>query len=166
MRSASSSGIGCTARNALRQVLALDELHDQGAHVLRLFDAVNGGDVRMIERGEHFRFALKARESIGIGRQRRRKNLERDLTLELGVSRPVDLTHSAFANWRGDFVDADSSAGGQTHVWAAEYTESLESAIYLIDCRAAAGAEQPARGSSRSDLVSARERAASALHSS
>jgi hypothetical protein len=33
----------------------------------------------MIQGGEHFRFALKTREPIGIDRERRRQDLDRDL---------------------------------------------------------------------------------------
>ena len=69
----------------------------------------------MIERGQHFGFALKARETLGIRRERGRKNLDGDLAFELRVRRPIDLTHPAFANQRGDFVDTKAGAGRQGH---------------------------------------------------
>ena len=78
------------------------------------------GDVRMIQRGEHFRFALKARESIGIGRQRRGQDLDRDLALQLRVGRPIHLAHAAFADLRGDFVDAETGAGDEGQ-WCRDY---------------------------------------------
>ena len=56
------------------------------------------GDVGMIQRGEHFRFALKPREPIVVGRERGRQNLDGDLAFELRVRRAVDLAHSAFAD--------------------------------------------------------------------
>ena len=68
----------------------------------------------MIQRGEYFRFALKARESVVIGRHCRRQDLDRDLALQLRVGRPVDLSHAAFANLRGDFVDAETRAGDES----------------------------------------------------
>ena len=37
------------ARNALRQILALDQLHDQGTHAAGLLKPVDVRDVRMIE---------------------------------------------------------------------------------------------------------------------
>src|SRR5258706_15580199 len=74
----------------------------------------------MIQRGEYFRFALKARESVVIGRQCRRQDLDRDLALQLRVCRPVDLSHAAFANLRGDFVDAEARAGDESQ-WCGEY---------------------------------------------
>ncbi len=71
------------------------------------------GDVRMIQRGEDFGFALKTREPIGISGERWRQDLDRDLTLQLGVGRPIHLPHPAFADLRGDFVDAEASAGSK-----------------------------------------------------
>ena len=64
--SASSSGSGplrrCARRaSALRPAPA--PARDAAVDVL---DAVDRGDVRMIERGEHLRFALEAREAVGI----------------------------------------------------------------------------------------------------
>ena len=56
-----------------RQILALDQLHhERGDAAGCLLEAVDRGDVRMVQRGEHFGFALKAREPIGVGRDRRR----------------------------------------------------------------------------------------------
>src|SRR6186713_2459242 len=40
---------------SLRQILAGHELHDQGDHAIRLFQAVDRRDVWMIERGENLR---------------------------------------------------------------------------------------------------------------
>src|SRR5258706_14989730 len=74
----------------------------------------------MIQRGEYFRFALKPRESVVIGRQCRGQDLDRDLALQLRVCRPVDLSHAAFANLSGDFVDAEARAGDQSQ-WCGEY---------------------------------------------
>ena len=54
------------ARDALRRVVALDEFHHERGHAAAFFEAVDGGDVRMIQRGEDFRFALEPREPIGI----------------------------------------------------------------------------------------------------
>ena len=40
---------------------ALDDLHDDDLSGADAFEAVNGRDVRMIERGEHLRFAGESR---------------------------------------------------------------------------------------------------------
>ena len=55
------------AREPLGEVLALDQLHDEGADAARLLEAVDRGDVRVLERGEHLRLALEAREALGVG---------------------------------------------------------------------------------------------------
>ena len=70
----------------------------------------------MIQRGEDFGFALKTREPFRIRRDCGRQNLERDLSLQLGVRRAEHLPHAAFADLSGDLVDAETSAGseGQT----------------------------------------------------
>jgi hypothetical protein len=49
----------------------------------------------MIQGREDFRFALKARQSVEVRRQRRREDLDGDLTLQLCVRRAIDLAHPA-----------------------------------------------------------------------
>ena len=68
---ASSSGIGPRAMRSAR-VLAVDELHDERRTPSGLFEAVDVGDVGMIQRGEDLRFALKARKPVGVVRERGR----------------------------------------------------------------------------------------------
>ena len=84
------------------------------------------GDVRMVQRREHFRFALKPREPIGIGRERRRQNLDRDLAFELRVRRAIDLPHAARADRGGDFIDAETGAGSEGQGWR-DYTGRTDS---------------------------------------
>ena len=66
--SASSSGMAPRAQ-PLRQILALDELHHEGLDAVGVLQPVDGGDVRMIQRGEDFRFALEPAPA-GPGRPR------------------------------------------------------------------------------------------------
>jgi hypothetical protein len=80
MGRASSTGIAPRC-DALRQILALDEFHHERTRVLRLFDSVDGGNVGMVQGGEDFRFALKTRQPVGVSCQRRRQDLDGDLTL-------------------------------------------------------------------------------------
>ena len=84
---------------------------------LAFFEAVDRGDVRMVERREDFGFALEAREPVGVGRERRRQDLDRDLALQLRVGRAIDLAHAAFADLRGDLVDAEARAGSEGQRW-------------------------------------------------
>ena len=73
----------------------------------------------MVQRCEHFGFTLEPREPIMISSQRRRENLDGDLAFEPGVGGPEHPSHSAFADLRGDFVDAEACAGreGQRLRW-------------------------------------------------
>src|SRR5450759_2759487 len=80
-----------------------------------VFEPVDVADVRMVERRQHLRFTAQARESIGIGGERVRQNLQRDVAIELGIPRAVDLAHAARANERQDFVYAETGAGCEGH---------------------------------------------------
>ena len=67
--SASSSGSGPRAI-ARGEVLALDQLHDEGARAAGLLEPVDLRDVRVVERGERLRLALEARQALGIAPRR------------------------------------------------------------------------------------------------
>ena len=64
----------------------------------RLLDAVDGGDVGMIQRGEDLGFALEARQPIGVVRERFGQDLDRDVAIQLRVARAIDLAHPACAD--------------------------------------------------------------------
>ena len=76
-----------------------------------LLEPVNRGDVRMIQRRERLRLALEPRQAFGVGGERVRQDLDRDLAAERRVRRPIHLAHPAFADRRGDFVGAEPGAG-------------------------------------------------------
>ena len=122
--SASSSGIG-PARDPLRQVVAFDQLHHERADAIRFFETVDGGDVRMIQRGEQLRFALKRASRSGSLRERVGQNLERDVALQSRVAGAIHLAHAARAERRNDFVRAESSAGIERHSQA-DYSREAE----------------------------------------
>ena len=109
-------------RNALRKRRAFDQLHHESLHAVGVLEPVDRGDVRMIQRGEDLRFALKARQAVGVGCERRGEDLDRDLTLQLRVRRPIDLPHSTHAELRGDFVDAEAGAGREGQAIFVDYT--------------------------------------------
>ena len=109
MGSASSSGIA-PLRDALRQILALDELHHERVHAAGLLEPIDRRDVGMIQRRERLRLALEPRQAVGVRRERVRQDLDRDLAAERRVRRPIHLPHAAFADRRGDFVDAEPGA--------------------------------------------------------
>ncbi len=89
---------------ALVQVLALHHLHDEKPRALGLLDAVDRGDVRVFELGEHLGFALEPHHLVGVADEMRGQNLDRHLALEVLVVGAEDLAHAAFAELRGDPV--------------------------------------------------------------
>ena len=70
-------------------------------------------EVGVIQRGQRLRFACEARQPIGVIGKRVRQTLEGNIAIESGVARPPYLPHPAFAEGRGDLVDAESGAGGE-----------------------------------------------------
>ena len=69
----------------------------------------------MVERSEHLGFALEASEIVGILREGGGEDFEGHVAVELGVAGPVDFAHAASAEGSGDFVGAESGAGGEGH---------------------------------------------------
>src|SRR4029434_10668964 len=93
----------------------VDHVHHDRADAIRLFEAVDGGDVRMTQRGERLRFPLETHQAIGIGGEEFGQDLERNIATEPGVACLVDLPHAARAERREDFVRAKSCAGSEGH---------------------------------------------------
>jgi hypothetical protein len=69
----------------------------------------------MIERGEHLRLALQAREPFRIVRKALGQDLQRHLALQPRVARPIHFTHAADAELRNDFVRADPYPRNKRH---------------------------------------------------
>ena len=104
------------ARDSLRQILALDELHDQRPDAAAFLEAIQVRDVGMVQRREGLRFAREPGEPIGIVGEDLGKDLQRHVTIQPGVAGPEHLSHPAFADRSGDFVDAETGAGIESQV--------------------------------------------------
>ena len=78
-----------------------------------LLEAINGGDVRMIQRGEEVCFALKPGNPVRIVDEAVRDHLDGDVAIQLRVARFVDFAHPARADGRVDLVRAEAGAGGE-----------------------------------------------------
>ena len=83
---------------------ALDQLEDQRVGAVRLLEAEDRPDVGMVDRCEHLGFALEPGEAVRIERETVGENLERDVPIQRGITGVIHLAHSAFANFRDDFV--------------------------------------------------------------
>ena len=99
-----------TGRKPIGQRRPLDELHHQRVGFTGIFQAVYGRYFWMVERREELRFTLEACQAIGIGRECVRKNLQRDITIELRVVRPIHLAHSAGTEQASNLVRAEPRA--------------------------------------------------------
>ena len=69
----------------------------------------------MIQRREHFGFALKARQAIGIVRESGWQNLDGDVALQARVTRAIHLAHAAGAEHRVDFVRTETRTAFERH---------------------------------------------------
>ena len=90
--------------------LAGRELHHEEALAVALLETVDAGDARVGQRREHARLALEAREPLGVAREARGQQLERDVAAELRVLGAEDLAHAAGAELGRDLVVGDRGA--------------------------------------------------------
>ena len=106
--------------DALGEGRPLDQLEDQHRRAARVLQAIDRPDVRVIEGRQHLRLPPEARQALGIRAVELGQDLQRDVAVELGVARPIDLAHAARAEGRLDLVGAEAGAGGEGHL-AAEH---------------------------------------------
>ncbi len=67
----------------------------------------------MVQRGQDFGLTLKPCQPLRVSRESFGEDLERHLTLELGIGGLVDLSHAALADEGGDVVMAEPGADGE-----------------------------------------------------
>jgi hypothetical protein len=103
------------APQPLRQVVALDKFHHEGLDALGVLQPVDGRDVRMIERGEDFRFALEPRDAFRVSRERLGEDFDRDVAIEPRVARPIHFAHPARPDSGENLVRTEARASGQWH---------------------------------------------------
>jgi hypothetical protein len=80
---------------------------------VRLLQPVDVRDVRMVQGGEDFGFALEACQALGVSRHRLWQHLDGDLALQVGVGGAIDLAHAACAEGGQDLIRAEARAGAQ-----------------------------------------------------
>jgi hypothetical protein len=94
------------------RLLAFDEFHHDGV----LFEAVDLGDVGMIERGQHLGLPLEARHVIGVLGQRGGQNFEGHVAVESLIAGAVHLAHASLAEGPHDLIRAEFVAWGKWHM--------------------------------------------------
>ena len=80
-----------------RQVLAVDELHDDERPARVLAVVVDGDDVRVVERGGGLGLLAETRGEVGVAQVLGTEQLEGDVAAEPGVVGAVDGRHPAAA---------------------------------------------------------------------
>ena len=91
----------------IRERRAFDEFEDQRAQTIGFFKSIDAADVRMIQRGEHARFAREAGTTLRIRCEMRRQEFEGDVTAELAVVRAKHLAHTPCAKRSEDPVGTE-----------------------------------------------------------
>ena len=67
----------------IRQRLALDELEHERGHAVDVLEAVDRGDVRVVQRRQDLRFAFEAGEPLRIPSESNGQDLDRHLAAQL-----------------------------------------------------------------------------------
>jgi len=93
-----------------REILTLDQLHHERRDAVALLQAVDRGDVRVIERREHFGLALEPRQPVRVTGHHGGEHLDCDRPLQVAVGRAIDLPHTPRTDLRGDFVGTEVRA--------------------------------------------------------
>src|SRR6266403_1454472 len=104
-----------TLLQALRQRLAFETFHDEVVCSVLMANVVQHADVRVIQAGNGFGFALETLLANGIIRELRRQDLDGDRAVEPRVPRAENFAHSARAQRRHDFIRTKFKPGSETH---------------------------------------------------
>src|SRR5262249_27417524 len=97
------------------EVFTPNQLHHERPDVVGLFQAVDVGDVRVIQRGESLGFALEAGHPVHVRRKRLGQELDRDVPVEACVARLVHFAHPACSERAENLVSAEPRAWTQRH---------------------------------------------------
>jgi len=69
----------------------------------------------VMQLGQDLRFPLESSKPLGVLGKRCRKDLDRNLSIELGVGGAIDLAHATGAQGGDDLVGAEAGAGRERH---------------------------------------------------
>jgi hypothetical protein len=94
---------------------SIDELQHQRADAVGVLQAVNRGDVGIVECGEHFRFALETRNPVRIAGKGQGQDLDRDLAFQHRVAGAIDLAHTTGAEHGFNFVGTEARTALERH---------------------------------------------------
>ena len=105
----------------VRERRSLDQFHHERENAVRLLEAVNVRDVRMVQGGEDFGFTLKPGEAVRVRRHALRQHLDRHLAFQVRVGGSVDFAHPAGPECADDLVGAEPCAALKGQRLAVDY---------------------------------------------
>ncbi len=97
------------------EILALDQFHRQEALAALLMQAVDRGDVGVVQRGQQLGLAFEAGQPLGAVGEDLREQFDRDVAVERRVGGAPDRTHPALTDLLGQLVVQQSSSGFAGH---------------------------------------------------
>ena len=86
------------ARDALAEVLALDELHGHEVDAVGIADLVDRDDVRVVERRRRARLALETAHALLVLGEAHRQQFQRRLAVQRDVLGEINLAHATRAD--------------------------------------------------------------------
>jgi hypothetical protein len=128
--------------DAIGERRSRDEFHDERRLTVAAPDAIDMRNVRMIQRGERLRFLLEARNAAGVLGERLRQHLDRDVTLEFGITGAINLARAARADGLDDFVVTELRTWADGH---RAPLEDFESRSCCLDCTGSGNSEVTGR---------------------
>jgi len=102
-------------RNTVGKGRPLHELEHERRCPLGLLDAVDGGDVGVVETSENLRLPREPGEAVRVSRERIWQDLQRYPAVELGVGGLLDLSHAALAEEGRHVVVPEAHTGTERH---------------------------------------------------
>ena len=106
--------------------LALDQLHRQEPNAVLILDRIERDDVRVVEAGDDAGFMFKSRQAFRVRGHAGRQDLERNVTTEAAIPRPIHLAHAAGAERRDDVVATESGACEEGHRQNVRYEAGIQ----------------------------------------
>ena len=100
-----------TLRDAIGERRPFDELHDERRRAVTALETIYMSDVQVIERREHFGFALKAREPIASLANDSGRTLIATSRFRLVSVARYTSAHTARADRLGDLIRTETSVG-------------------------------------------------------
>ena len=109
MDNASFSRIGPRC-DEVRERGSIDQFEHECLLGAGILEPVNGGDVGMIQRRQHLRFAFEACQAVSVESELVWQDFQRNVTIQLGVPGTVHLTHGPRAKRLQHLVRPDATA--------------------------------------------------------